>query len=370
MAADKIRRRIAWEAARLMYNREETEYIRAKRKAARLLGHGHLRTASLPSNREIREQLNALARQFEGSARIEQLADMRREALAMMKTLAAFHPKLIGSVLTGHIRRDSDIDLHVFSDSVDRVAACLDAEGIPYSIERKRVVKHGQEQTFTHIHVIGRFRFELTVYPADKVKFPFRCSITGKRMERADITALEALVAREHPDGAGSESAQLSECRSDRFQVYESLLLPLENVRESPEHHPEGDALFHSLQVFELAREELPYDEEFLLAALLHDVGKAIDPGDHVHAGLEALEGYISDRTAWLIEHHMEAQSLLNNTAGVRLRRRLSEHADYDVLLVLAECDRQGRKWGVRVCDLDEALDYLRQLDEDFGDSW
>ena len=41
-------------------------------------------------------------------------------------------------------------------------------------------------------------------------------------------------------------------------------------------YHPEGDALYHSLQVFDLACEESPYDEDFLLAALLHDVGKAM----------------------------------------------------------------------------------------------
>ena len=63
-------------------------------------------------------------------------------------------------------------------------------------------------------------------------------------------------------------------------------LLPLENVKESPKYHPEGDALYHSLQVFDLACDALPYDEEFLLAALLHDVGKGIDRSDHVLAGL------------------------------------------------------------------------------------
>ena len=114
--------------------------------------------------------------------------------------------------------------------------------------------------------------------------------------------------------------AELAAAREqvDRFQVYESLLLPLENVRQPLKYHPEGDALYHSLQVFDLARDERPYDEEFLLAALLHDVGKAIDPHDHVAAGLEALEGTITDRTAWLIEHHMLAHELADQTLGRR----------------------------------------------------
>ena len=98
------------------------------------------------------------------------------------------------------------------------------------------------------------------------------------------------------------------------------LLEPLEGVKQSQKYHPEGDALYHSLQVFELAREERPYDEEFLLAALLHDVGKAIDPSDHVEAALQALEGSITERTAWLIAHHMEAQALRAGTLGTRAR--------------------------------------------------
>ena len=43
-----------------------------------------------------------------------------------------------------------------------------------------------------------------------------------------------------------------------------------------PTIHPKGDALYHSLQVYDLACDEMPYDEEFLLAALLHDVGKGL----------------------------------------------------------------------------------------------
>ena len=83
-------------------------------------------------------------------------------------------------------------------------------------------------------------------------------------------------------------------------------LEPLEAIKQNPKHHPEGDALYHSLQVFELAREARPYDEEFLLAALLHDVGKAIDPQDHAAAAAFALRGTLTERTAWLIAHHRD----------------------------------------------------------------
>ena len=89
-------------------------------------------------------------------------------------------------------------------------------------------------------------------------------------------------------------------------------------MKQSAKHHPEGDVLYHLLQVFELAREERPWDEEFLLAALLHDVGKGIDPYDHVAAGLQALDGLITQRTAFLIEHHMLALEYRAGTLGHR----------------------------------------------------
>lgn len=150
----------------------------------------------------------------------------------------------------------------------------------------------------------------------------------------------------------------------DRFQVYEALLLPLENLRQNLKHHPEGDALYHSLQVFDHARDELPYDEDFLLAALLHDVGKGIGRHNHVAAGLEALKATISERTVWLIEHHMLAHNIADRTIGSRAHRRLRESQYYTDLLLLGECDRAGRKAGVEAPELEEALDYLRDLEQ------
>src|SRR5262245_18768758 len=143
------------------------------------------------------------------------------------------------------------------------------------------------------------------------------------------------------------------------------LLLPLEEVRQSSKYHPEGDALYHSLQVFELARAERGYDEEFLLAALLHDVGKAIDPSDHVSAALQALEGTITERTATLIAHHMDALAYRQGTLGAGRRARPQQSEELDDLLLLRELDTRGRQPGADVCEVSEALDYLRELAQD-----
>ncbi|RMG38964.1 MAG: HD domain-containing protein [Planctomycetota bacterium] len=363
MSNDKLRRQILAEAARMMYERQETEYYRAKIKAARKFTRRWLKPSDLPSNREIRMELQRLTLLHEGDSHAERLREMRFRAYQVMRLLEPFRPRLIGSTLTGHVRKGSDIDIHVFADNPSTVATVLEAEGLHPRLERKRVRKDGQQRQYTHIHFHHHFPFELTVYPANKAHYVFKSSITGRPMERASLRELRELLKREYPDhDPDAEQPQLAD-EPDRFDVYRSLLIPLQTVRERRDFHPESDALYHSLQVFDLARQEAPYDEELLAAALLHDVGKAIDPLNHVEAGLHALEGTITERTAWLIEHHMEAHDLLDGTLGMRARRRLSEHPDYDALVILAQCDRAGRVPGASVPELEEALDYLRELE-------
>lgn len=362
MASDKLRRQIVFESARLMYSRQESEYYRAKMKAARKLCRGWVKPSDLPSNAEIRQEIQRLACMHEGDSRREHLLEMRLDALRVMRLLERFKPYLIGSTLTGHVRQGSDIDVHVFTSSVEAVVMTLQDEGYDCEVERKRVRKHGEERVFTHIHIRDRFPIEITCYAADLVNYRFKSSITGKDIERASIGELEQCIAEEHPDVELDEALARSMDVVDRFQVYRSLLLPLADVEQSRKYHPEGDALYHSLQVFELARDAQPYDEEFLLAALLHDVGKAIDPEDHVEAGLQALDGYITERTAWLITHHMEAHRIYDGTIGYRARKRLAESEDYPDLLLLGECDREGRLAGMVVPDLDDVLDDIREV--------
>lgn len=368
MPNDKLRRQIAHEAARLLYSREESEYLRAKLKAAKRLFGGDVRPRDLPANAEIRDQVASFARLYEGDKRLDNLRDMRVAALRVMRLLANFRPRLIGSVLTGHIRQGSDIDLHVFADSLEPITAALDSEGMSYTIERKRVKKEGVERTFTHVHIEDSYPFELTIYGSKQAHIVTKSSITGRAIERATAAELQMLLKEQYPDLCLEQAVLDAEAKVDRFQIYEMLLIPLEQVKGDPRYHPEGDALYHSLQVYDLARDDYAYDEEFLLAALLHDIGKAIDPANHTAAALEALEGVITPRTAWLIERHMDAHAIRAGTIGHRRHQLLRENENYEDLLHLEQCDRRGRQKGVEVPELREAIEQLRELSRMCGE--
>src|SRR6202790_1406757 len=136
MSHGKMRQAIALEAARLMYERVESEYFTAKRKAAKRLCRQWVKPEDLPSNAEIREQIQVFARIHEGDRRTENLRDMRVDALRIMRLLRPFKPRLIGSVMTGHVRKGSDIDIHVFTDRAGLVTHFLEREGAKFDGQR------------------------------------------------------------------------------------------------------------------------------------------------------------------------------------------------------------------------------------------
>lgn len=352
-----LRQQIASEAARLIYQRRENQYFRARLKASRRIAGQVLGARELPTNREIRDEIRLLALAEQGERQRQHLRDMRFQALRMMRLLRAFKPRLTGGVLTGICSSQQEVDLHVFSGSVQAVADMLDREDLQYDV-----------QAGGQLRVRDRYDFELTIFPEHVAPLASE-HLNGPSQEQlASIAQLEELIEREYPQLPVEQVVASVESHGDRFMAFQILLLPLEQVKQPRKYHPEGDVLYHSLQVFQLAREELPYDEEFLLAALLHDVGKGLDPHDHVAAGLEALEPYITPRTAWLIEHHPEAQAILDGTLGHRSRRRLESAEHFEELMLLARCDRNGRQRGVPVLEVEDALDCIRELEAMCGD--
>lgn len=344
-----------------MYDGDVREYLPAKHKAARRLGVDP-KPRDLPSNAEIRAAILERARLLEDD-RDERLKAMRLLALGLMRELAGFRPRLIGSVWTGHVRKGSDIDLHIFSRSTGAVCAVLDSLGLEHTVEHKQVRYDGGERIYTHIHVLMAFPVELTVYAPELASYPFRSSITGKPIEKGDLPALEQRCY----DAYGALATQPEAPEVDALSAFRALLLPLEDVKQDPRWHPEGDALFHSLQVYDLAARREPWDLELQQAALLHDVGKGIDPRAHVEAGVAALDGLVSERVLWLVEHHMDGQQALDGALRVKRKRALKASEHYPDLLTLARCDRQGRVPGARVPELDEVLANLRALQLELG---
>ena len=84
-----------------------------------------------------------------------------------------------------------------------------------------------------------------------------------------------------------------------------SLLLDLDGIQQDYRYHPEGDALFHSLQVFQIALQETN-NAILITAALFHDIGKVQGSKDHDKIGAAMLEGIFSSEVIWLIEHHLD----------------------------------------------------------------
>lgn len=154
----------------------------------------------------------------------------------------------------------------------------------------------------------------------------------------------------------------LEQPEDSRFDDFRSLLAPLDKVRLNRTEHPEGDLLYHSLQVFHLAFDARPWDEEFIIAALLHDVGYGIDPYDAVNATLVAVSPVVSERTLWFIQQLPVQHQKGEGTIGARARRRLDQHEDGEELRLLAECDLDGRVPGRIVDGLDEAIQKIQLL--------
>ncbi|AKV00394.1 hypothetical protein AKJ09_07057 [Labilithrix luteola] len=139
----------------------------------------------------------------------------------------------------------------------------------------------------------------------------------------------------------------------DEKDELRSLLIALDGIRQSPKYHPEGDALFHSLQVFELAQRATD-DPVLWAAALFHDVGKAVDGPLHDEVGADLLEGLLPARAVWLVRHHLD---LLKDPRAAR-RRYLGTPALRD-LEQLRRWDLGGRDPNARVMSVDDAFDVL-----------
>ena len=81
----------------------------------------------------------------------------------------------------------------------------------------------------------------------------------------------------------------------------------------------------------------------------------------------EAVRGAVTERTLWLIGHHMDLLIARERGLSARLRRELEASEYLEDLRLLRELDDAGRVPGAMVGTVDEALDYLKELERSNG---
>jgi predicted nucleotidyltransferase len=193
MPSQVNQRRLALEAARLMVERIETEYLHAKERAILLLGLPY--NTPYPTNRQIKQFIAKLTQNQMGEeAMAERVRRMRELAEELMTVLADFDPYLIGSTLSGQIRDSSDIDLHVYCHHYSEVQERLLTFG--YEDVEEEFVEN-QKGTFVHLRWVEEtFPVEITIHDWSQLGEVFISSITGLPMKRADLQKVRKLLQR------------------------------------------------------------------------------------------------------------------------------------------------------------------------------
>lgn len=351
MKDSKIRQAIAAEAARLMSQRKEVDFHSARRKAARWFSRERVSPADLPSFNEIQQELFALSGLFASERQQASLHEIRLSARELLELLTDFSPTLVGSAATGPVLPGVEIELVLRTGSISEITAILLDAGHRAELRGDRAV------TFFH-------QFNCTIWLNVDSDSDTRVN-PGLDLQQLDELIASDAEPRLRTDDSADDEFLIDdeEYHPDFFPTLQMLLSSLEKVRLDPDSHPEGDLLYHSLQVYELMLLERPYDEELLLAALIHDVGYGLDRRRPLEAAWNAIGALVTDRTWFFIENRFEAQEYLRSG---RIRGALRKHEDFDDLVLLAQCDLKGRLRGAQVSSVEEALDYIEGL----GSAW
>ena len=190
----QMRSHLAYLAARLMAEGGIHDYAQAKLKAARQAGVPD--THSLPDNREIEEALRAYQALYHQEEHSEALTLLRRQAVHLMELFAPFNPYLVGSVLTGTAGRYSDINLHLFCDSIKDVEIFLLNRNMLYEsgLRRTRLGDRQIEVSTLTLDFDGTTA-TFTVFHTDDLRIVPKYRADSRPVERARLPQVKALLA-------------------------------------------------------------------------------------------------------------------------------------------------------------------------------
>jgi hypothetical protein len=186
------RRRVAQEAAELLYTGQEKEYKQAKLRAVETLG-----IRVLPSNAEIAIRLDQIAEEKEGKARQEKLVQMRCEALQIMQVLENFNPTLVGSVWRGTAHHNSDIDIVVYAENPQQIVSLLKGNYTVTKSKVRMVTKKGEKEQSFHVYLSlpSGSQAEIVVRSPENINRRVKCEVFGDIITGLTIERLQEVLA-------------------------------------------------------------------------------------------------------------------------------------------------------------------------------
>ena len=230
---------------------------------------------------------------------------------------------------------------------------------------RNRIIRHVDDETFRRdpLRVLraAQFaaRFDFTIAP-ETMAVCRTLDIGGLAKERVMGEIEKALMKSEKP------SIFFEALRTTgQLEPWMAEVAALEGVKQRADYHPEGDAWTHTMRVVDEAaklRDRAKHPLGLMLAALLHDVGKAdamqekngvIHAYGHETAGVPLAEEFLRRLTGEkalcryvlnMVELHMKPNLYAAQNSGQKAWNRLFDRsACPEDLLLLAKADHRGR---------------------------
>ncbi len=130
---------IAHKAAEIIMEEGVTDYLFAKKKAAKYLGC--LNNQTLPSNKQIDEAIKEYQSIYLDKASPELLRKIKNEALAIMNIFKDFNPHLSGNLLDGVVPRYPKIQINLFSDNLKEIEYILLNKNISFEFNEKTTIE-------------------------------------------------------------------------------------------------------------------------------------------------------------------------------------------------------------------------------------
>jgi hypothetical protein len=190
---------IAATAARLVVE-EGMEYGPAKRRAARSLGRSSTRSAELPGNDLVEDQVREYLAIFCAETQPAELAELRAIAAVWMERLAEFRPHLAGAVWRGTATRLNNIHIELFCDDSKEAELALIDRRVDYDVGSRPGPCNALVDVLSVAHTSAAFGERVTVHLSVLDHDDLRGALkpdAGGRSQRGDLAALRKRMAGE-----------------------------------------------------------------------------------------------------------------------------------------------------------------------------